>query len=234
MYSIILWDIDGTLLDFEMAEAAAIRSLYRDYGFGECTDRALLNYNQINKKYWRNMELGLIGKQEVLVGRFREFLSLEGLDASLAESLNDEYQLRLGDTINFCENAWELVNDLKGKVRQYAVTNGTLRAQEKKLRNSGLDKIFDDVFISEVVGYEKPSVKFFEGVYEKIGRPDKAQMLIVGDSLTSDIRVGNRGGIKSCWYNPLAKANEDNEHVDYEIRSLNELPTIIFGDESGI
>ena len=228
MYSIILWDIDGTLLDFEVAEAAAIRTLYRDFGLGQCTDRALLNYNLINKKYWKRMELGEIGKQEVLVGRFREFLESEGLDVSLAESLNKEYQLRLGDTINFCENARELVSDLKGTVKQYAVTNGTVLAQGKKLKNSGLDKIFDGVFISEVVGYEKPDVRFFEGVYEKIGRPDKTQMLIIGDSLTSDIRVGNRGGIKTCWYNPQGKPNEDNEHADYEIQSLHELPKIIF------
>ena len=229
MYSIILWDVDGTLLDFEAAEANAVRSLYRDFGLGECTPRALLNYNLINKKYWKRMELGEIGKQEVLVGRFREFLETEGLDVSLAGTLNKEYQLRLGDTIVFCENAKDLVRELKGKVKQYAVTNGTALAQNKKLRNSGLDKIFDDIFISETIGYEKPDVRFFEGVYEKTGRPDKSQMIIIGDSLTSDIRVGNRAGIAACWYNPLGKVNEDNEPVTYEIRSLKEVPEIIFG-----
>ena len=229
MYSIILWDVDGTLLDFEAAEANAVKTLYRDFGLGECTPRALLNYNLINKKYWKRMELGEIGKQEVLVGRFREFLETEGLDVSLAGTLNKEYQLRLGDTIVFCENAEDLVRELKGKVKQYAVTNGTALAQNKKLKNSGLDKIFDDIFISETVGYEKPDVRFFEGVYEKTGRPDKSQMIIIGDSLTSDIRVGNRAGIAACWYNPLGKANEDHEPVTYEIRSLKEVPEIIFG-----
>lgn len=229
MYSVILWDVDGTLLDFEAAEANAVRSLYRDFGLGECTPRALLNYNLINKKYWKRMELGEIGKQEVLVGRFREFLETEGLDVSLAGILNQEYQLRLGDTIVFCENAKDLVLELKGKVKQYAVTNGTALAQNRKLKNSGLDKIFDDIFISEAVGYEKPDVRFFEGVYEKTGRPDKSQMIIIGDSLTSDIRVGNRAGIAACWYNPLGRVNEDKEPVTYEIRSLKEVPKIIFG-----
>lgn len=229
MYSIILWDIDGTLLDFEKAEAAAVRALFKEFNLGECPAEKIENYSRINKIYWKRMELGEIDKKEVLTGRWRQFLSEEDLDPSLAGKINDQYQLRLGDTINFCENAWELVNDFKGKVKQYAVTNGTSLAQAKKLKNSKLDTVFDDVFISDVIGYEKPDVRFFNAVYEKIGSPDKNQMIIIGDSLTSDIRVGNRGGITTCWYNPLAKPNEDNEPVDIEIRSLRELPDIIFG-----
>ena len=229
MFDIILWDIDGTLLDFEKAEAAAVKAIFKARSLGSLTPEVIRQYSEINKKYWKRMELGEIDKKEVLEGRWRQFLSEQGLDASLAEDINREYQLRLGDTINFCENAWELVDYLKGKVLQYAVTNGTFLAQEKKLKNSGLDKIFDDVFISEIVGYEKPDVRFFESVYESIGRPAKEKMIIIGDSLTSDIRVGNAGGITTCWYNPSGKPNEDNEPVDIEIRSLKEIPEIIFG-----
>lgn len=230
MYSIILWDIDGTLLDFEKAEAAAVKTLFRDHGLGECSAEKIERYSRINKIYWKRMELGEIDKQEVLIGRWREFLAGCGLDISLAEEINGEYQLRLGDTINFCENAWELVNYLKGKVKQYAVTNGTSLAQAKKLKNSGLDTVFDDVFISDVIGYEKPDVRFFDAVYEKLGRPDKKKMIIIGDSLTSDIRVGNRGGITTCWYNPSGRPNEDNEPVDIEIHTLSELENIILGE----
>ena len=230
MYSIILWDIDGTLLDFEKAQAAAVKTLFRDYALGECTSEKLERYSLINRKYWKRMELGEIGKQEVLIGRWEEFLAGCGLDASLAREINSEYQSRLGDTINFCDNAWELVNYLKGKVRQYAVTNGTSLAQAKKLKNSGLDKVFDDVFISDVIGYEKPDVRFFDAVYERIGRPDKKTMLVIGDSLTGDIRLGNKGGITTCWYNPAGKPNEDNEPVDIEISNLNELKKIILGE----
>lgn len=233
MYSIILWDVDGTVLDFEEAEAAAIRTIFKKFDLGEVTPEMIKRYSLINKKYWKRMELGEIEKKEVLVGRFREFLTGEGLDPSLAEALNREYQLRLGDTISYKDNAKELLLSLKGKVKQYAVTNGTYAAQERKLKNSGLDKIFDEVFISEVVGYEKPDVRFFEGVYEKIGRPDKSGMIIIGDSLTSDIRVGNRGGIKTVWYNPKGLPNDAGEHVDYEIKDLREFPEIIFGPEGG-
>lgn len=227
MYSIILWDVDGTLLDFEAAEAAAIRTLFKSFKLGECTDAMIGRYSQINKKYWKRMELGEIEKPEVLVGRFREFLSGEGIDPSYAEPLNKEYQVRLGDTIVYCDHGREILISLKGKVKQYAVTNGTFIAQERKLKNSGLDQIFDEVFISEKVGYEKPALEFFERVLERIGNPDLSEIIIVGDSLTSDIRGGNRAGITTCWYNPARKERDVDEHADYEIRNLNEIYDII-------
>ena len=113
----------------------------------------------------------------------------------LAEAFNKEYQLRLGETICFCDDSYELMKSFQGKYKQYAVTNGTKIAQDKKLNKSGLIHIFDDVFISEVIGVEKPGVGFFEYVWDKIGHYEKDEIMIVGDSLTSDIKGGNNAGI---------------------------------------
>ena len=58
MITTILWDVDGTLLDFLAAEKAAIRTLFAEFGFGECTDEAIARYSKINRRYWEKLENG--------------------------------------------------------------------------------------------------------------------------------------------------------------------------------
>lgn len=227
MIKVILWDIDGTLLNFEAAENYAIRKCFEIFEMGSCTDEMIVRYSVINKKYWERLERGEISKPEVLVGRYREFFEKEGLPVENAEAFNTEYQIRLGDTAFFYDNAYELVKKLKSQVKQYAVTNGTLVAQERKLKKSGLDKLLDGVFISDVLGVEKPNIGFFDKVFAEIGDYEKDEVLIVGDSLTSDIQGGNNAGIRCCWYNPKQSADAGNRRIDYEIRDLWEVEKII-------
>lgn len=227
MIKVILWDIDGTLLNFEAAENYAIRKCFEIFDMGNCTDEMIVRYSVINKKYWERLERGEISKTEVLVGRYREFFEKEGLPVENAEAFNTEYQIRLGDTAFFYDNAYELVKKLKAQVKQYAVTNGTLVAQERKLKKSGLDKLLDGVFISDVLGVEKPNIGFFDKVFAEIGAYEKDEVLIVGDSLTSDIQGGNNAGIRCCWYNPKQSADAGNRRIDYEIRDLWEVEKII-------
>lgn len=226
-FEVILWDVDGTLLDFLTAERSAINSLFLEFGLGECTEEMLLRYSKINKKYWNKLELGEMTKPQILVGRFKEFFTAEGINPSLSERFNAAYQLRLGDTVAFCDNSKELVASLKGKVRQYVATNGTIIAQTKKLKNSGFDKLMDGVFLSEQIGYEKPAKEFFDCVFEELGSVNKEKVLIVGDSLTSDILGGNYAGIKTCWYNPNGLTNDTSAKADYEIKDLNDILKIL-------
>ena len=227
MIKVILWDIDGTLLDFKMAEKEAIRKCFEVLELGTCSDEMLANYSAINRKYWEKLELGEITKAEVLIGRFLEFFESEGLNTELAEAFNKEYQERLGETVCFRDDSYELVKSLKENYKQYAVTNGTKIAQDKKLNKSGLIHIFDGVFISEVVGVEKPGVGFFERVWDVIGHYEKDEVIIVGDSLTSDMKGGNNAGILTCWYNPKHEKNDKDVHVDYEIDNLQLLSEIL-------
>ena len=224
-YSVILWDIDGTILNFFAAEKAAIQRGFQEFNIGECTDEMLADYSQINKKYWEMLERKEASKQEILYGRFYEFFDKYGIDKSIADDFQPWYQLALGDTIVFENGALSLLKELKGKVKQYAVTNGTKVAQTKKLSKSGLDKIFDGVFISEDIGVEKPSVDFFVKVFQKteLTETDKKKILIVGDSLTSDIKGGNNIGIDTCWYNPKGANKPNDIIVNYEIKELSDL-----------
>lgn len=231
-YKVILWDLDGTLTDFLAAEKAAIRKCFEIIGLGECTDEMLARYSAINVRYWQLLERGEMTKDQILVERFREFFALEGLDVDKAYAFNEEYQLRLGDTIVFCDDSFHIVEDLKGKVLQCLVTNGTRVSQENKLKNSGFDRLFDYFFISDIVGYEKPAVEFFDAVFAKIGDYSKEDVLIIGDSLTSDIKGGNNVGIDTCWYNPRGEYNDKNVQVTYEIRDLHEIYDIMSASES--
>ena len=227
MIKVLLWDVDGTLLNFLAAEKAAMKKCFEVCGIGECTDEMIARYSKINRKYWEMLERGEITKPQVLVGRFEEFFKSEGIITDCAPEFNKEYQVRLGDTICFCDDGYELVKSLKGQVKQYAVTNGTKVAQDKKLNKSNLINLLDDVFISDVLGVEKPNAGFFDIVFERIGEYKKEEVLIVGDSLTSDIRGGNNAGILTCWYNPKKLENTIGVDVDYEIANLWEIEQIL-------
>ena len=227
MIKVILWDVDGTLLDFKKSEHAAIKKCFELFELGECSDEMISRYSAINKKYWEKLERGEITKQEVLVNRFVDFFEKENIKTDCAVDFNIEYQKQLGETVCFCDNSYELLKSLKGRVKQYAVTNGTKTAQDRKLEKSGLIDIFEGVFISEVVGIEKPGIGFFEHVWDQIGIYEKNEIMIVGDSLTSDIQGGNNAEIVCCWYNPKGIENESGLKIDFEIDNLQKIVGIL-------
>ena len=227
MIKVILWDIDGTLLNFLRAEYESIKKCFAKFNLGECTDEMIARYSVINRKYWEKLERGEISKQEVLIHRFEEFFAQENIVTDCAEAFNKQYQYNLGDTICFNDKGFKLIQELKGKVKQYAVTNGTKTAQDRKLDKSGLRELFDGVFISEEVGIEKPGKGFFDFVFQIIGNYELDEILIVGDSLTSDMQGGNNAGIKCCWYNPKGLENQKDLRIDYEISNLQEVKNIL-------
>ena len=227
MIKVILWDIDATLLDFLAAEKAAIDFCFEKFGLGTCTEEMLKRYSVINRRYWEMLEKGEMSKPEILVNRFKEFFESEGLASDCAEEFNATYQVALGDTICFRDNGYELVKKLKNQYKQYVVTNGTFIAQERKLKKSGIGELVEASFISDLIGYEKPAMEFFDHVFENIGHYEKDEVLIIGDSLTSDMQGGNNAGIICCWYNPNHLENTKDIKIDHEIDNLWQLEEIL-------
>ena len=227
MIKVILWDIDGTLLDFKAAEYRAMKNCFAKYELGECSDEMIARYAGINDEYWELLERGGITRQELFTARFKDFFAVEGIDFSQYDSFNKEYQAQLAELVIFRDNGYELIKELKGQVKQYAVTNGSFNVQSRKLEKSGLKELFDDCFISDQIGVEKPNVEFFDHVKKVIGDVADEEILIVGDSLTSDIRGGNNAGILCCWYNPQNKGNDRGLRIDYEIRNLQDVRRIL-------
>ncbi len=226
MIQCVLWDIDGTLLDFLKAEEYGIRCCFEKFGMGECTDEMLKRYSAINRKWWERLERGEYTKPQILEGRFAEFFQSEGLPCDHVAEFNVAYQYHLGDHVFFKDGAQETVDALKGSFAQYAVTNGTALAQERKLRQSGLDQMLDGIFISEKVGFDKPDLRFFEAVFSAIPyRPEDC--IIIGDSLSGDIQGGMNAGIRNCWLAAPDASIPARYQVDHRISSLREVPALL-------
>ncbi len=222
----ILWDVDGTLIDFKGSENLALRRCFEQAGVS-ITAEQLEIYRQINASYWKKLELGEITKQRVLCGRFEDFFAavhIKGIDAS---QFNAAYQKALGETAIPNDGALEVCAALYGKLPQYVVSNGTAIAQKGKLAISGLGNYMDKLFISEEIGCEKPDLRFFERSFAQIPDFQKESTIIVGDSLSSDIRGANNAGILCCWYNPENLPAPKDLRIDYTVGSLLEIPALL-------
>lgn len=222
----VLWDVDGTLLDFRASEEECIRKCLAGYG-ADITGEQMEWYSQCNTSYWKRLEKGEITREQVYLGRFEDFFRYIGREDIPTETFNDEYQDALGESVVMHDDAMEMCEYLKTGHRQYVVTNGSAVAQRGKLRRSGLGELMDGVFISEEMGTEKPSVKFFDLCGETIPGYDPEKTIIIGDSLSSDMAGGNNAGMICCWFNPTGEKAPDGMRIDYEIKTLKELEKIL-------
>ncbi len=224
----VLWDVDATLLQHILPERIAIGKCFEDFGFGKCTDEMLDAYPAINRKWWDRLQSGEKTLHELTVGRFEEFLGMFNLDVSKAVLFNDAYMKRLGDTVCFVPDAQKVLAELKRRgIRQYIVTNGMVVAQKNKIEKSGISSFVDGVFISEEVGYDKPDVRFFEYVFSRANLTDRSEIMIAGDSLSTDMQGGHNAGIVCCWFNENHNEAKVPFKIDYEITDLVEVLDIV-------
>ena len=133
-YDTYIFDLDGTLLNFKKAEENAIRTLFKEFNIGVLTDEMLKRYGEINKETWEKIEKNEVDKKEALIKRYERFFDEYNIDKKIAIDFNEKYQLALGDTIIYLDDSLNIVKDLKNNYKQYLVTNGTKKAQDKKIR----------------------------------------------------------------------------------------------------
>lgn len=221
----LFFDLDDTLLDFHKAEAWALRQALRRSGI-EPTDAIVARYSEINQRQWELLEEKKLTREQVLIRRFQLLFQELGVNAS-CEDTQQCYENMLAKGHDFMPGAPELLETLKGDYQLYLVSNGTAVVQDARLRDSGIEKYFRGIFISERVGVDKPQKEFFDRSFATIPNFDPDKAMIIGDSLTSDIRGGNNAGIRTCWYNPKHKPRRADIPVDYEIEDLLELPRLL-------
>ncbi len=225
-YTTILWDLDDTLLDFPYSQRFALKKCFQSIGIG-ITEEHITRYSQINNDYWKRLELGEVTKKELLTGRFTMLFNEYGIRGVDVEAFRREYEEALGSVFLFRDDGLAVVRSLQGRLRQYVITNGVSSVARNKLKISGLIDVMDGFFISEEVGCPKPGMEFFEHCLAEIPEKDKSRILIVGDSLTSDIKGGVQMGIPTCWYRPEGQTNDTPWKPDHEIDDLRRLCEIV-------
>ena len=225
MIKYVLFDVDDTLLDFGKAEAAAIRKTFERIGI-PVTEELIHRYSEINARQWARLERGEISREQVLTGRFDILFSELGINVP-SEMAQASYEYLLGIGHYFVDGAEELLEALKDKYELYIVSNGNASVQDRRLKSAGIVPYFREVFISERVGFNKPSAEFFDACFKRIPGFEKDKAVVVGDRLSSDILGGINAGVRTCWFNPKGEAPDPDIPADYEIKHLSELPALL-------
>lgn len=218
----IFLDLDDTILDFQKGERKALHKAFSDMGVP--TDEGTVKrYIEINLDCWRALERGQMTKDEVLVGRFEMLFREIGITASATEA-QDIYEAYLAGEHDFLPGGEELLRAIEksGKYRLFMATNGIPSVQKPRIKDSGVGRYFERIFISEEIGYAKPMKEFFDACFSEIKGFECDETIIVGDSLSSDIKGGINAGIRTCHFNPQGKPYGEIT-PDYTIRSLDEL-----------
>lgn len=221
----VLFDLDDTLFDFHKAEKIALTKTLVHFGI-DPTEETLALYSTINAAHWKRLELGEISREEVKVGRYRELFETIGVECDPVKA-TAYYESMLAIGHYFIPGAPELLEELYRKYRLYIVSNGTAKVQEGRIGSSGIAKYMDGIFISQILGANKPDKQFFDICFAEIPDFSLSETVIIGDSLSSDIKGGINAGITTVWFNPKGIENDNNIKPDYTIKELSEVPGLL-------
>lgn len=221
----VLFDLDDTLFDFHKAEKIALTKTLVHFGI-DPTEETLALYSTINAAHWKRLELGEISREEVKVGRYRELFKTIGVECDPVKA-TAYYESMLAIGHYFMPGAPELLEELYRKYRLYIVSNGTAKVQEGRIGSSGIAKYMDGIFISQILDANKPDKQFFDICFAEIPDFLLSETVIIGDSLSSDIKGGINAGITTVWFNPKGIENDSDIKPDYTINELSEVPGLL-------
>lgn len=225
MFEFLFIDLDDTVLDFQKAERIALSKTLDSFGLTP-TEAVLHRYHLINKAHWEALERKELSREQVLLGRFQVLFAEMGIVAEPA-AVAKTYENNLSVGHYFLPGAEEALQHLSKKYKLYLASNGTAKVQAGRLASAGISPLFQEVFISQELGANKPDLAYFEQCFARIPGFDRRKALIVGDSLTSDILGGQNAGIATCWVNPNHLPRREGIRVDYEITALSELEALL-------
>ncbi len=226
-YTTLLFDADNTLLDFSKAERMSLIKTMEHFSV-PVTEENIRKYVEINQGLWKQIEKKEITKLELKKIRFRRFFESIDFktDAEILE-VNEYYLGNLSDCGYTVEGAQELCRKLRGEGYDiHIVTNGIADTQARRLSKSGLSDYIGKVFVSEAIGYPKPMKEFFDYVLKALPQKDKSKIIVIGDSLSSDILGAANAGLDCIWLNAENTALPEGYRVDYTVNSLKELENI--------
>ena len=229
-YYCILFDADNTLLNFDAAENKALAETLVNYGI-EPDAETVQTYRTINEELWRQLEKGQIRREKLFGERFSRFLKAIDAAGDGAE-MNRFYLEQLSTHPDLMSaEVLDVLRELSEVATLAIVSNGAQKVQTRRLAESGVMNFMEDVFISEKMGCEKPNARIFDAALRALGVENREHVLVVGDSLTSDIQGGVNAGLDTCWFNPGHAENPGKVTPTYEIASLEELYPLVMEPE---
>lgn len=220
-YQWLLFDADGTLFDYDRAEAAALARALLEIG-SALDAGSLAAYRRINAALWQALERGEVTPAMVKVRRFEQWFEALGMTHS-PEAFSARYLECLAECSELVADAAEVLQALQGKYRMAILTNGLQLVQTGRLARSAIRPHIAEMIISEEIGFSKPARGFFEVALARLGQPDRRELLMIGDGWSSDIKGAVDYGIDACWYNPKRQPRPDASPLTREISSLREL-----------
>ncbi len=228
-YHCLLFDVDGTLLDFNASEEAALRETLAHYGM-DAREGITERYHAVNNALWAALERGEIKQDKLVVQRFETLFREFGIDASPA-GVNDYYLSQLAQRSDVYEGVHEVLEELAEVATLAVVSNGVERVQCNRLAQAGLDKYFDGFFISGRVGASKPARKIFDTALNSLGVENRRKVLMIGDSLKADVAGGARAGLDTCWCNFAGLTPPEEEQATYTIEHIQDLMNLVMEPE---
>lgn len=222
-YKWLLFDVDNTLLDFEQTEALALEQSFALHNLPFPAE-AKARYHYINQSYWQRLERKEVTPELLRNGRFQDLFAELSIHFD-AETFADSYLQQLGQQAPLVDGAMELLRGLNGRFQLAIITNGLADVQHPRLEKSGLKQYFSPIIISQEIGISKPNPGIFDAAFAQMNQPAKNEVLIIGDSLSSDILGGINYGIDTCWLNPNGKTSD--LPITYEIKTLSQLNQIL-------
>ncbi len=225
-YYCVLFDADNTLLNFDAAENKALAETLVNYGI-EPDAETVQTYREINSELWKQLEKGQIRREKLMSERFTRFLKAIDAAGNGAE-MNRFYLEQLSTHPDLMSaNVLDVLKELSEVATLAIVTNGFDRVQSRRVQESGLLNYIEDVFVSEKLDSEKPNRKIFDAALRSLGVENREHVLMVGDSLSSDIQGGINAGLDTCWFNPNHAENPGKVCPTYEISNLEELYPLV-------
>ncbi len=225
-FDIVLLDADETIFDFKKAEAHSFKLMLEQFGV-EYNDDRLALYSEINLQMWKALERGEVTRERLKTLRFEKFFSQIGVSDIDCVAVNDCYLNNLSYSTFLIDGAKEFVKELHKHCKIYLATNGLTKAQTGRFSRSEIKDDFDGVYISEQIGFAKPDKAYFEFIFNDLNITDKSRVIIMGDSLTSDMQGGKNADITTCLFNRNGEFT-DSALCDYQIGDYNDFFDILY------
>lgn len=227
MYRYLFFDADGTLFDFEQAEYQAFHLMAQELGLAIQAEH-VVQYKTCNASCWKEFELGKLALSDLKTKRFERFSETSGFHLDPARA-SQSYQSHLGRQGILLDHSLGILNTLTERgYTLFIATNGIADVQNGRFKESGITHFFQDIFISEELGYQKPDTRYFSAMLKRSKLTDKKhQCLMIGDSAASDIQGAVDSGIDSLWYNPHHQVLPAHLTATYTVHRLEDILNLL-------